>query len=96
MTSEHKAGRPADPCVMVIFGASGDLAKRKLIPALFELASHKSLARRFAIVGFARTAMTDTAFRGDVPATLRLSLLPYLASAAAVAFRITGSDKGIW
>ncbi len=40
--------------------------------------------------------VTYTALRGDVPATLRLSLLPYLASAAAVAFRITGSDKGIW
>jgi hypothetical protein len=40
--------------------------------------------------------ITDTAVRGDVPATLRLSLLPYLASAAALAFRITGSDKGIW
>ncbi len=40
--------------------------------------------------------VTHTALRGDVPATLRLSLLPYLASAAAVAFRITGSDKGIW
>ena len=40
--------------------------------------------------------ITYTAMRGDVPATLRLSLLPYLASAAAVAFRITGSDKGIW
>ena len=40
--------------------------------------------------------VTHTALRGDVPATLRLSLLPYLASAAAVAFRVTGSDKGIW
>jgi hypothetical protein len=40
--------------------------------------------------------LTETAFRGDVPATLRLSLLPPLASAAAVAFRITGSDKGVW
>lgn len=40
--------------------------------------------------------VTVTALRGDVPATLRLSLLPYLASAAAVAFRLTGSDKGIW
>lgn len=40
--------------------------------------------------------VTHTAMSGDVPATLRLSLLPYLASAAAVAFRITGSDKGIW
>ncbi len=37
-----------------------------------------------------------TALRGDVPATFRLSLLPGLASAAAVAYRITGSDKGIW
>jgi hypothetical protein len=40
--------------------------------------------------------VTTTALRGDVPATLRLSLLPYLASAAAVAYRITGSDKGVW
>jgi len=40
--------------------------------------------------------VTCTALRGDVPATLRLSLLPYLASAAAVAFRLTGSDKGVW
>ena len=40
--------------------------------------------------------VTETALRGDLPATLRLSLLPYLASAAAVAFRMTGSDKGVW
>ena len=39
---------------------------------------------------------THVALHGDVAATLRLSLLPYLASAAVVAFRITGSDKGIW
>ena len=37
-----------------------------------------------------------TASRGDLPATLRLTLLPPLASAAAVAFRLTGSDKGVW
>lgn len=40
--------------------------------------------------------VTRTALRGDVPATFRLSLLPPLASVAAVAFRLTGSDKGIW
>jgi hypothetical protein len=40
--------------------------------------------------------VTYTALRGDVPATFRLSLLPCFASAAALAFRITGSDKGIW
>ena len=44
---------------------------------------------------FARQ-ITQTAMRGDVPATLRLSLLPPLASAAAVASKITGSDKGVW
>ncbi len=40
--------------------------------------------------------ITQAAFRGNVPATFRLSLLPPLASAAAVAFKITGSDKGVW
>ena len=38
----------------------------------------------------------QAAFSGNVPATFRLSLLPPLASAAAVAFKITGSDKGVW
>ena len=40
--------------------------------------------------------VTHAALRGDVPATLRLSLLPPLASAAAVAYKLTGSDKGVW
>ena len=40
--------------------------------------------------------VTRTAMRGDVPATFRLSLLPYLATAAAISFKVTGSDKGIW
>jgi len=54
---------PADPCTITIFGASGDLARRKLIPALYGLAAQNCLARRFAIVGFARTPMTDEAFQ---------------------------------
>lgn len=40
--------------------------------------------------------VTRTALKGDVPATFRLSLLPPLASVAAVAYKLTGSDKGIW
>lgn len=36
-------GRISNPCIMVIFGASGDLAKRKLIPALYNLADRKSV-----------------------------------------------------
>jgi len=42
------AGRPGDPCVMVIFGASGDLTKRKLIPALYNLAKDNLLSKEFA------------------------------------------------
>src|SRR5271163_1924061 len=56
-------GGVADPCTVVLFGASGDLAKRKVIPAMYDLAIHNSLGARFAIVGYARTAMTDEVFR---------------------------------
>src|ERR1700688_4342353 len=54
---------PADPCTIVIFGASGDLSRRKLIPALYSLAAQNCLARRFAIIGFARTPMSDESFQ---------------------------------
>ncbi len=56
-------GGVADPCNVVLFGASGDLAKRKVIPAMFDLAKHNALGERYAIVGFARTPMTDESFR---------------------------------
>src|SRR6266404_6148005 len=52
-----------DPCAMVIFGASGDLTKRKLLPALFNLARGNHLPAAFAIIGVARTTMDDDAFR---------------------------------
>jgi glucose-6-phosphate 1-dehydrogenase len=57
------AGRPGDPCVMVIFGASGDLTKRKLIPALYNLAKDNLLAKDFALVGVARNEMNTDEFR---------------------------------
>jgi glucose-6-phosphate 1-dehydrogenase len=53
---------PSAPCAIVIFGASGDLARRKLFPALFDLARHACLAPRFRLLGFARTPMTDDNF----------------------------------
>jgi glucose-6-phosphate 1-dehydrogenase len=56
-------GRPADPCVMVIFGASGDLTKRKLIPALYNLAKDNLLSKEFAVVGVARNEMNSEQFR---------------------------------
>ena len=56
-------GGTAEPCAVVLFGASGDLAKRKVIPAMFDLANHNSLGSRYVIVGFARTPMSDEDFR---------------------------------
>ncbi|HEV7226048.1 MAG TPA: glucose-6-phosphate dehydrogenase [Pirellulales bacterium] len=51
------------PCVMVIFGASGDLTKRKLVPALYNIATSKLLPEKFAVVGFAIDKLDTDAFR---------------------------------
>lgn len=59
-------GEIADPCVMVIFGATGDLTKRKLFPALYNLAKSHLLSREFAIVCTSRTEMTTEAFREQI------------------------------
>jgi glucose-6-phosphate 1-dehydrogenase len=58
-----KLGQPGDPCVIVIFGAAGDLTKRKLIPALYNLACSGLLPKEFAVVGFARSEMNTEDFR---------------------------------
>ncbi len=55
----------ANPCAIVIFGASGDLARRKLIPALYEMAREKLLPENFALVGYSRTEMTDDEYRKE-------------------------------
>lgn len=52
------------PCILVIFGATGDLTARKLIPALFNLFLNGILARPFAIIGCGRTSLDDQGFRG--------------------------------
>ena len=59
-------GTTADPCTVILFGASGDLAKRKVIPAMYDLAQHNSLGERYSIIGFARTPMTDESFRATI------------------------------
>ncbi len=55
----------ADDQLLVIFGASGDLTGRKLLPALFELFIGDMLPEHFAILGAARTAFTDDEFRTE-------------------------------
>ena len=55
--------RAPDDCILVIFGASGDLTKRKLFPALYSLAYRRLLPEHFAVVGISRTEETDDEFR---------------------------------
>jgi glucose-6-phosphate 1-dehydrogenase len=55
--------KPAAPCAFVIFGASGDLTKRLLIPSLYHLKRAKLLPEDFAILGVSRSRMTDEEFR---------------------------------
>ena len=65
---ENEVPQKASPCVMVIYGASGDLTKRKLLPALANLAQEGLLSRQFAIIGFSFDQMTTDAFR-EKPST---------------------------
>ena len=58
--------RTPEPCVLVIFGATGDLTGRKLIPALCNLAHEGQLPAAFAIVGFARRPKSNDEFRAEL------------------------------
>jgi glucose-6-phosphate 1-dehydrogenase len=55
--------RTPEPCAVVIFGASGDLTRRKLFPALYSLALRRLLPEKFGVVGVARTEESDDEFR---------------------------------
>jgi glucose-6-phosphate 1-dehydrogenase len=59
------------PCAIVIFGASGDLTKRKLIPAFFRLYQENKLPKSFYIIGFARSKMDDISFQKMVKDILK-------------------------
>jgi glucose-6-phosphate 1-dehydrogenase len=58
--------RAAEPCTVVIFGASGDLTQRKLVPALFNLYLEGLLPEGTAVVGFARRPKSDEQFRAEM------------------------------
>jgi glucose-6-phosphate 1-dehydrogenase len=72
MSESHvEQDHQAAPCVMVIFGATGDLTRRKLIPALYNLAARHLLAKEFAIVGCAFNSLTTDQFREHLTAGMR-------------------------
>ncbi|HSS19704.1 MAG TPA: glucose-6-phosphate dehydrogenase [Pyrinomonadaceae bacterium] len=60
----------APPCVVVIFGATGDLTRRKLLPALFRLAKQRLVPAEFAILGTARQPISDEEFRENMRAAV--------------------------
>src|SRR5437762_1699210 len=59
-----------EPCTIVIFGASGDLTARKLIPAFYHLCREKLLPTPYRIIGFARREKADAAWREELRAAL--------------------------
>src|SRR5438094_5958517 len=63
--------RTPDPAVMVIFGASGDLTSRKLMPALYTLALNRSLPSGFSVIGVADTALSEEEFRSNMADAVR-------------------------
>jgi glucose-6-phosphate 1-dehydrogenase len=71
MRAGMRLERTAEPCAVVIFGASGDLAKRKLIPALYRLVQERLLPAEFAIIGLGRTPMSDDEFRDKMKASVQ-------------------------
>jgi glucose-6-phosphate 1-dehydrogenase len=74
---------PGDPCAFVVFGAMGDLTKRKLLPSLHNLRANGLLPREFAFIGVARRPLDDDAFRA-------------YATAAAREFATSPLDDGLW
>ena len=63
LSQTHKA---VEPCSIVIFGASGDLTARKLIPALYQLFKEKQMPADFRVIGFARREKSDDSWRAEL------------------------------
>jgi glucose-6-phosphate 1-dehydrogenase len=62
--------KPLEPCSIIIFGASGDLTARKLVPAFYHLCKEGQMPSAFCIIGFARREKTDESWRNELRAAL--------------------------
>ena len=83
--------RTADPCVMVIFGATGDLTQRLVVPALYNLSRTGLLPEKFALVGVARSDMTADDWRDHL-----FSALKSFVDNPATGFDIDHIDQAAW
>ena len=70
LVDDASDSHPAPPCILVVFGATGDLTKRKLLPALFNIAKSGLLSDRLGIVGFALDQLDDNKFRELISAEM--------------------------
>ena len=87
----RRQASPADSCAMVIFGATGDLTKRLVIPALYNLACTKVLPEKFALIGVARSVGTVENWRNHLYKTLKS-----FVGNAATEFDVDHIDDDVW
>ena len=87
----RRQAKPADPCAMVIFGATGDLTKRLVIPALYNLSRTKVLPERFALIGVARAEGTAESWRDQLYDTLKS-----FVGNATTEFDVEQIDEAAW
>jgi glucose-6-phosphate 1-dehydrogenase len=87
----RRQAKPADPCAMVIFGATGDLTKRLVVPALYNLLRTKVLPDQFALIGVARTEETAESWREQL-----YGMLKGFVGNAAAEFNIDEIDEAAW
>ncbi|HEV2336488.1 MAG TPA: glucose-6-phosphate dehydrogenase, partial [Stellaceae bacterium] len=79
-------GHRAPPCAMVIFGASGDLTKRLLMPGLYNLARARRLSEKFAVIGIDRSAWSEEDFRANLTEGVRSFVSDTAAGSVAEEF----------
>lgn len=90
-TSPRRQVPPADPCAMVVFGAAGDMAKRLLIPALYNLAHTKVLPEKFALIGVDLAAGTAESWRDHLH-----DMVKSFVGNATAEFDIDRIDEAAW
>ena len=87
----RRQAKPADPCAMVIFGATGDLTKRLVIPALYNLSRTNVLPEHFALIGVARAEGTAESWRDHLYDTLKS-----FVGNATTEFDVDHIDEAAW
>jgi glucose-6-phosphate 1-dehydrogenase len=87
----RRQAKPADPCAMVIFGATGDLTKRLVMPALYNLSRTKVLPEHFALIGVARAEGTAESWRDQLYDTLKS-----FVGNATTEFDVDHIDEAAW